>query len=154
MEMVKNHKEPDDLAPISKSFTVVKFLDQLPTYIRALHGVSKVSLAYLIRDISVPPVSLPALDTNVPWSTDHNSVMEELIAFTPHEGPNYDEDNARLYNLLAKALAGTASMASITRYQSKRNECGAYLALVTHNLGTEKWEKMVELAEAVLNQRK
>ena len=66
MEMVNNHLESDDLAPITKSFTVVKFLDQLPSYLRKLHGVSHVSLAYVIREISTVPNPLPALLHNVP----------------------------------------------------------------------------------------
>ena len=154
LDMVENHKEPDELAAISKSFTVVKFLDQLPTYIRELHGVSKVSLAYLIRETPIPTIPLPPLLANVPWSENKNSLMEELIQYTPHNGPDFDADNARLFGILSKALSGTASMASITRYQTRRNGRAAYLALITHNLGTEKWEKMVESAENVLNQRK
>jgi len=34
--MVENHKEPDALPELSKSFTVQKFLDQLPTYLREI----------------------------------------------------------------------------------------------------------------------
>ena len=154
MAMVTNHKEPEDLAPISKSFTVVKFLDQLPTYIKELHGVDKVSLAYLIRDNATPPNPLPPLKPNLPWSEGVDSIMEELVAFTPYSGPSYVADNARLFGILSKALSGTASMASITQYQSKGDGRKAYLALVTHNLGSNKWEHMVDLAEKMLNQRK
>jgi len=80
--------------------------------------------------------------------------MDELIAFTPHSGPNYEADNARLFGILQKALSGTASMASITRFQRRRNGREAFLALVTHNLGSNKWEDLVESAEGMLNQRK
>ena len=154
MDMVENHEEPEQLAPISKSFTVIKFLDQLPTYIRELHGVAKVSLAYLIREDIIPTLPLPPLQPNLPWSEDMDSMMDELIAFTPHSGPNFDADNARLFGILQKALSGTASMASITRYQRRRNGRDAFKALVTHNLGTNKWEDLVENAEIMLNQRK
>ena len=37
--LVENHEEPDSLETISKTFTVMKFLDQLPTYLQDLHGV-------------------------------------------------------------------------------------------------------------------
>ena len=153
MDMVENHKEAEELPPISKSFNVVKFLDQLPTYIKELHGVSQVSLAYLIRESSTPPTPLPVLEPNVPWSEGHSSLMDELISFTPHSGPNYNADNARLFGILSKALSGTAAMASITKYQTRQNGRGAYMALVTHHLGSEKWEKLVENAERLLNQR-
>ena len=131
----------------------MKYLDQLPTYVRELHGVSQVSMAYLIRESSLPPNPLPGLETNVPWADGHTSLIEELISFTPHTGPNYDADNARLFGILSKSLSGTAAMASITKHQTRRNGRGAYLALITHHLGSAKWEKMVELAESVLNTR-
>ena len=108
--MVDNHEESGNLAPISKSFTVVKFLDQLPTYIRELHGVSQVSLSYLIRETSIPLLPLPPLRPDLPWSARSESIIDELIAFTPHHGPNYDADNARLFDLLQKALSDTASI--------------------------------------------
>ena len=153
LDMVTNHEEPDSLPSISKAFTVVKFLDQLPTYLRELHGVSQVSLSYLIREDATPPNPLPPLLPNVPWSNDRNSIMDELIQFTPHDGPNYEADNARLFGILSKELSGTSSMASITRFQRRRDGRGAYMALVTHNLGTNKWEKMVEQAESTLSTR-
>lgn len=43
-------------------------------------------------------------------------------------------------------------MASITRYQRSRNGRQAYLDLVTHNMGSAKWET-VEAAESVLTMR-
>ena len=93
-DMITNHDKPDSMPAISKTFTVVKFLDQLPTYLRELHGVAKVSLSYLIRENSIPPNPLPPLLNNVPWSEGKSSIMDELIDFTPHDGPNYDADNA------------------------------------------------------------
>lgn len=44
-------------------------------------------------------------------------------------------------------------MASITRHQRSRDGRQAYLDLVTHNLGSAKWEKTVEAAEQVLSSR-
>ena len=44
-------------------------------------------------------------------------------------------------------------MASITRYQTREDGRDAYFALIRHNLGSEKWEKMVKNAQKVLNQR-
>ena len=77
--------------------------------------------------------------------------MDELISYFPHEGPAYEADNAQIFNLLATALSGMSAMASITRYQRSRNGRQAYIDLVTHNLGSAKWEKTVEAAEQVLS---
>ena len=150
-EMVQNHSEATELEEVSKSFPVTKFLDQFPTYLRELLGVSNIALSYVIRENSVVPAPLPALLTNKPWGAPHNNLMDELIAYTPHTGTNYNNDNARVFGILTKALNGTSALASITRHQRTQNGRGAYNDLIMHHLGSVKWEKMVELAENVLN---
>ena len=151
--MVENHNEPESLPDISKTFTVMKYLDQLPTHLREMLGVANVPLVYIIRETVTPPNPLLALIADRPWSGGKTSVMDELIAHFPHEGPAYEAHNAQVFNLLAATLSGTSSMASIRRYQRARNGRQAYLDLVTHNLGLAKWEKTVKAAENVLSSR-
>ena len=151
--MIDNHNKPESLPEICKSFTIMKYLDQLPTHLRAMLGVANVPLAYVIRQEADAPNPLPALIQDKPWSVGKTSVVEEQIAHFPHEGPAYDADNAQVFNLLATALGGTSAMASITRYQRNRNGRQAYLDLVTHNMGSAKWEKTIESAENVLSSR-
>lgn len=154
-EMIENHTEAGSLPELSKSFTVQKFLDQFPTLLREMLGVTKVSLAYVIREEGVVrPVVLPALQAGKPWGRDNEDLMGELIAYTPHSGPAYQADNARVYNLLVNALAGTSALASTTRHQNRRDGRGAYLDLVMHHLSTAKWEKTVSFAEKLLAERK
>ena len=152
---VDNHNDPDPLPEISKSYTVMKFLDQLPTYLQQVLGVKKVALAYLVRKTN-PPADLPDLiggNAGKPWSRPHESLMEELVAYTPHLGPAYNADNAQLYNLLSAHLGNSSAMASITRHARRRDGRGAYNDLVTHHMGSAKWEKTVEAAEKVLTSR-
>lgn len=152
-DMVKNHNEPEALPEIGKTFTIMKYLDQLPTHLREMLGVAHVPLAYVIRSTVEVPNPLPALVTDKPWSEGKTSIMDELISYFPHEGPAFEADNAQVFNLLAAALSGTSALASITRHQRSRNGREAYLDLVTHNLGSAKWEKTVEAAEQVLSSR-
>ena len=152
---VDNHNEPDPLPEISKTYTIMKFLDQLPTYLQQVLGVKKVALAYLVRKTE-PPAVLPDLiggAAGKPWCDQHESLMEELISFTPHDGPAYNADNAQLYNLLSSHLGNTSAMASITRHARRRDGKAAYNDLVTHNMGSAKWEKTIEAAERVLTSR-
>ena len=158
--MVDNHNEPEQLPDISKTYSTMKFLDQLPTYLCEVMGVNKVPLAYVIRNEVAPVNPLPPLIDNVPgtttakpWSDQHESLMDELISFLPHTGPGYLADNAQLFNLLATQLGNTSAMASITQYQRRRDGRGAYKDLVTHYMGSAKWEKTVEQAESVLSSR-
>ena len=115
--MVENHTNPELLPEISKSYSIMKYLDQLPTYLSDVLGVSKVALSYVIQDTVTPPDPLPNLIASKLWSDGKGSLMEELIEFTPHSGPRFDADNAQLYSLLATHLGNTSAMASITQYQ-------------------------------------
>ena len=151
--MVENHNNPESLPEISKSYSIMKYLDQLPTYLSDVLGVSKVALSYVIRTEENPPNPLPALAPSRPWSEGKSSLMEELIAFTPHTGPGFDADNAQLYSLLATHLGNTSAMASITQYQRRRNGREAYMDLITHYMGSAKWEKTVEAAEKLMATR-
>ena len=153
LNVVDCHKDPDTISDVSKTFTVMKFLDQLPTYLRDLHGVSGVSLSYVIRADDKVPNPLPAIRPTHPWGQDYGSVMEEHIMCVPHTGPDFEADNSRVYGILSNVLTGSSAMASIIRFQRKTDGRGAYKDLVAHNLESSKWEKMVELAEEVLSKR-
>ena len=52
--MVENHNDPELLPEISKSYGIMKCLDQLPTHLSDVLGVSKVALSYVIRDTVDP----------------------------------------------------------------------------------------------------
>ena len=151
--MVENHNDPESLPEILKSYSIMKYLDQLPTHLSDVLGVSKVALSYVIREDVTPPNPLPNLIASKPWSDGKTSLMEELIEYTPHTGPGFDADNAQLYSLLATHLRNTSAMASITQYQRRRNGREAYLDLVTHYMGSAKWEKTVESAEKLMATR-
>ena len=143
--LVENHEELDSLETISKTFTVMKFLDQLPIYLRNSHGVSKVSLAYVIRNAIYPPTPLPTLRANKPWGITHSNLMEELITCTPHTGPSYEANNSRVFSILSKALTWISAMPSIAQFQRARNGRSTYLDLVMHHMGLSKWEKWEKL---------
>ena len=152
-EAVDNHDKPEPLQTISKTFGIMKLLEQFPTYLESKIGSGGVPLAYVIRQHATPVLPLPALAHGKPWSSEHTSLLEELIAFAKHDGPTFQTDNATVYRLLQEVLAGTQHMSSIKPFQSKRNGRGAYEALTLHNLGNSKWEKVVQTAETWVSTR-
>ena len=93
--MIDNHTNSESLPELSKTFTVTKFLDQFPTYLRELIGTNNVSFSYVIREtVDVPPI-LPVLIMLKTWSLPHQNMMEELISYSPHDGPAFESYNAR-----------------------------------------------------------
>jgi len=83
-EGVKNHDNLDKFPELSKTFTIMKMLDQFLTYLREKNGVQGIALSYVICNEPDVPVVLPALMVNVTWSDDRTSMMEELIEYAPH----------------------------------------------------------------------
>ena len=58
-DTIENHSDQESIPDLLKSFTVQKFLEQFPTYLREILGTSKVALPYVIREGTVvSPVSL------------------------------------------------------------------------------------------------
>ena len=88
--MVSNHKEAGEVDEVSKIFPVAKFLDQFPTYLKELHGVSKVSFSYMVREERDVPTPLPNLIARKSWGETHNSLTGELIAYSTHMDKNYN----------------------------------------------------------------
>ena len=48
--MVEKHTDPESLPELSKTFTIMNLLDNMPTHLREMLGVSKVALSYFFRD--------------------------------------------------------------------------------------------------------
>ena len=79
--------------------------------------------------------------------------MYKLIAFTPHEVDIYSEENAKLLYILKYMVSGTSYEFSINSYQQNRDRQSAYLDLWEQNIGSSKWDKILEDAEAYVNKR-
>ena len=79
-------------------------------------GVDKIALSYIVRDEEYTPNPLPNLATGKTWGLPHRNMMEELVAYVPLSGPSYEADNARVYTLLVKHLAGSSAIVSTTRH--------------------------------------
>ena len=151
-EIVESHEDPEKLPVVSKSFGIVKAMDLIPNHLRDRLGVRKVSLAYIIRD-EEEPAPLEALEGGKITSANYASLMEELIERTSLDGSAYIEDNAKVFSILSDLVAGTSFESSLKAFQRTRDGRGAYLALCKHNLGSAKWDRIIEEAESYLLRR-
>ncbi len=152
-ETIENNADPDSLPALSKSFGIMKLLEHFPTYLESKLGTTNVPLAYVIRENEGVPAALPGQAHGRPWSVGHDSLIDELIRFTPHVGASFRDDNGTVFRLLQEVLAGTQHMSSIKPFQARRDGRGAFEALKLHNMGNSKWEKVCEVAEALVTQR-
>lgn len=148
-QLVKDHKEPDSIKSISKSFTIMKALDQLPGYLREVIGVQGVALSYVIRE-NPTPGNVPALAANKATSANYSSIMDELIDHCPHIGAGFAEDNAAVLQVIVEMTKDTSHASSVKPHVSKRDGRAAYLALTQHNMGNSKFEELVNAAEQMV----
>ena len=151
-EIVDEHGDPEKLPVVSKTFGIMKAMDLIPNHLRDRLGVRKVSLSYVIRDDEEVPDVEP-LEIGKITSEGYATLTDELIDRTPLEGPSYTEDNAKVFSILSDMVAGTSFESSLKAFQRSRDGRGAYFALCKHNLGSAKWDRIIEEAESYLLRR-
>jgi hypothetical protein len=79
---IKDEKEngATDAPKITKQVTVVKYLEALENFAMTAIGARMCPVAYVIRPTAEVPAAAPALATDQPYSTEHGSVKDEMIA--------------------------------------------------------------------------
>jgi hypothetical protein len=147
----ENHTPPDSMQKLSPKISIMKWINLFEEHLSSVLGVRKVPLQYIIRDDVVPvPINddpLPAGDGSPPYATRYDSFHDEMVARTSHNHPGYKADNKHVFNLLNDGLAGTGYVSSIQPFSRRKNGREAYKALVLHNLGSAKWDKVAEEAD-------
>lgn len=146
------HEDPEKLPVVTKTFGIVKAMDLLPSHLRDRLGARKIPLAYVIRETQADPNNHP-LQRDDCVGDGFDSLADELIACTPHTGSEYAEDNAKVFQIIQDMVQGTSYESSIKTFQRSRNGRGAYRALCQHNLGSSKWDRIIEEAENYVMKR-
>ena len=77
---------------------------------------------------------------NQPYSEEHGSVEEELIARADHTHALFCNDSASVYYFLEEGTRGTHFAASIKPFQRRKDGRGAWISLKSQYAGQEKWE--------------
>ena len=155
--LIDEHQDPEKLPQVTKTFGIIKAMDLVPGHLRERLGLEKVALSYIIRDEVIPPPLEDLVNTvdnpNSATGPSFESIMDELIVHAPHSGVAYKEDNAKVFQILQDMVAGTSFESSIKSHQRARDGRAAYQALLKHNLGSSKWDKILEDAEAYVMKR-
>ena len=124
-----------------------------------MDGITKIPLAYVIREDRIPkdPVADPA--------TNYSSHAEELIHRAPHyqqpanQGANqgapvetqtYKDDNVMVFNKLAELLRDKDCWTYMQKAHQTRNGRLAFLSLKEHYLGKNNVDNLATQAERQL----
>jgi len=133
-------------------FGIMKAIDALPVHLCERFGVSKIPLAYVIRG-NVRPITLDVLESERITSSQFTSIIDEMILAVPHTGPNYTEDNAKVFQIILDIVSGSSHEASIKVHRMSRDGRGVYLSLHMHNMGSSKWDRIIDDCETYLLRR-
>ena len=105
--LIDSHEDPEKLSAISRTFGIVKAMDIIPCHLRERLGIRKVPLSYVIRE-NATAANVEPLAPGQATAAIYSSIADELIACTPHTGDGYDEDNAKVYQILQDLVTGTS----------------------------------------------
>ena len=146
-----NHTPPETMQKLSPKISIMKWINLFEEHLSSVLGVRKVPLQYVIRDTIIPnPIEddpLPIGDGSPPYAAKYDSFNDEMVSRTSHAHPGYKADNKHVFNLLNDGLAGSGYISSIQPFSRRKNGRDAYNALVLHNLGSAKWDKVAEDAD-------
>ena len=148
----KDADEPD-VPKITKALPVIKWSEAFQDHLNRIIGLRTIPLQYVIRPEANVPNAAPALATNQPYSEEHGSVEDDLVARASHAPALYRDDGAKVYHLLEEATRSTQYAASIKPYQRAKNGRGAWLAMIGQYAGKDKWEAEIKRQEQLMHTR-
>jgi len=149
----KDEDEPD-VPKITKALPIMKWTEAMRDHLQRVVGCRMIPLAYVIRDNEDVPAAAPPLENTQPYSTEHGSLVEEMIARASHTHALYREDNASVYYALEEATRGTSYAASIKPFQRRKDGRGAWMALTSQYAGQDKWDAELKRQDELLHTRK
>ena len=152
---LKDRKDEDDpdVPKIANALPIIKWTEAFPNFLNRVIGARMIPLAYVVRNDPQVPGLAPALAPNQPNSTEHVSMLGELIARASHTLARFRDDNSVVYYHLDEATRGTSYEASIKTFQKQKDGMGAWKALTSQYAGKDKWEAEIKRQEQLLHTR-
>lgn len=145
--------ESTDFPKLGSSTEPNVYIEAVQLWCSNKFGQGNIPLAYLIRE-NENPGSPPPL---APWkchSDEFESLEEELIAYAPHSGVTFREDNKALAKVLEESIRGTVYYATVKTHLKKGKGKEAWSTLQAHLAGKIYWEDRIRKSRDFLQQKK
>lgn len=158
---IKEKKDGADpeVPKITKTLTVMKWIEPFEDCLRRTIGARMVPLYYVVRPDEEVPETIPrfiATGNTITHahSEEYGSVEQEMTFLASHTDSLFREDSQRVYFKLEEATRGTGYAATIAPFKRNFDGRGALLALKLQHAGKDKWEaKIKECEEVMFNKR-
>jgi hypothetical protein len=151
--MEKKKATIGDPPRLSKDKIVHKWLEQFSQYLGDKIGARNAPFTYLTRPDSLPPAILAARAATQPYSTDYESIEQELKFRVEHDHTLGKSDNNALFQMLDRSTSGHDVGATIAPFRRTQDGRGAILAIKGQHAGRHVWDKLVKDANIVLQTR-
>ena len=134
----KKAKEELDVPIVSKDLPIIKRVEAFRNHLHRCISVRYAPLSYVVREDDAVQATVPALALNQPYSTEHGSIEDELVARADHNDGLFRDNNATVYFKLEEAMRGSQYAPSIKPFQKRRNGSNAFISLGNQFAGTDK----------------
>jgi hypothetical protein len=119
---------PDDLVKKPEAFKKDTkwrpWRESVQTYLHSKLGQASIPLAYVIRDLDVPPPNVI-----------YNTVHEQLVNRAIHHGPEFNTNNGIVFDLLQSLTLNGSAWSWISNFQRSHDGRGAWKALIMYYEG-------------------
>ena len=143
----KKNSTLNSVPKLNKSTTVPRWMDSIRLHLRLVYGGRDSNLLYLIREDDAVPAPAPTTAAGLPHTADGGSVEGDLEMRLSHVHPLFDDDNAKLYQIIEEAIRGSAFEASIKPFETTQNGHAAFKALTSQHAGKAKYRVMLKQAK-------
>jgi hypothetical protein len=145
------YKEPMEAMKLKGPEKIVDFIDDWPEYLHLYNGQNGRPLSYVLREtVDVP---LEADDPRFgEFASVYGSLRDEIAARANHITPQYQVDNAKVFEMLNDAIGLHKHVKTwIKAYTKARDGRGAWMAFKAHYRGSNEMEAMEVAAEKSLD---
>jgi len=103
----KKNSTLNSVPKLNKSTTVPRWMDSIRLYLRLIYGGRDSNLLYLIRENDAVHAPAPTTAAGLPHTADGGLVEGNLKMRLSHVHLLFDDDNAKLYQIIEEAIRGS-----------------------------------------------
>jgi hypothetical protein len=149
-EAEEAYKEPTDAMKLKGPEKIIDFIDDWPEHIALYNGQNGRPLSYVLREtVDIPDeVADPTFGE---FATVYGSLRDEIAARAEHATPQFQVDNAKVFELLNDAIGSHKHVKTwIKSFTRARDGRGAWIAFKAHYRGSNEIEAIEAAAEKAL----
>jgi hypothetical protein len=146
----EGYKEPVDKMKLKGPDGILDFIEEWPEHLALYNGQNSGPLSYIIRKVVEPPNEATDIAFGMMGSR-FGSPRDEVEERAPHGTPEYQVDNARVFEMLNDAIASHKNIKTwIKSYSRTKDGRAAWEAFKQHFRGTNQMEAIEAAAEKQL----